>query len=270
MTATQFGDISNVMRGCFSSDGTLYATAGGSSEARIWSIPGADEKSKLFGHRGKVHDIAFHPLAGILPKGAPNIATASTDSEIKLWTLDLNLEYQKSFSLREHTDRANRVIYHNTGDYLFSVSFDETWIFWDLTKAKKLYKQTGHHQPIYALAMHPDGSLIFTGDTKGKGMVWDLRSGKSILPIVGHKDGILGCDFAPNGFLLATSSEDNTIRVWDIRRKSNMSTIPAHTKLISDVRFNSEGSVLVSASHDGTMKMWHGHNFALLKNYRAH
>lgn len=101
-------------------------------------------------------------------------------------------------------------------------------------------------------------------------MIWDLRTGKSILPIVGHKDGILGCDFAPNGFMMATSSEDNTVRVWDIRRKSNMVCIPAHIKLISDVRFDSEGSVMISASHDGTVKMWHGHNFSLLKNYRAH
>lgn len=145
MVATQFGDISNVLRGCFSTDGKLYATAGGSSEARVWSIPTTEEKTKLFGHRSKVHDIAFHPLAGVLSKGAPNIATASTDSEIKLWTLDLSLEYQKCFSLREHTERANRVCYHTTGDYLFSASFDETWIFWDLTKARRLYRQFGHH-----------------------------------------------------------------------------------------------------------------------------
>jgi U4/U6 small nuclear ribonucleoprotein PRP4 len=270
MSATQFGDIGNVMRGCFSPDNQLYATAGGSSEGRLWSIPSADEKSKLFGHTGKLHDIVFHPLAGALPRGAPNIATASTDMDVRLWTLDLNLEFQKSLALKGHSDRVNRVVYHNTGDYLFSASFDETWIFWDLTKAKKLYRQTGHQKPIYTLSMHPDGSLILTGDTKGRAMLWDLRTGKSILPLIGHKSSILASDFSQNGFLVATGGEDNTCRIWDIRRKNCMAVLPAHTKLVTDLKFNHNSSVLMTVSHDNTMKLWHGQNFTLLKNYRAH
>lgn len=79
------------MRGSFSPDSNLYASAGGSSQAKVWEIPSTNEKSKLFGHKGKLHDIVFHPLCGKISAKAPNIATASSDQEVRLWSLDLNL-----------------------------------------------------------------------------------------------------------------------------------------------------------------------------------
>ena len=46
----------------------------------------------LTGHLNKVIDIAFHPEAcSTLNKDGPNIATASSDNTVRLWTFDPNL-----------------------------------------------------------------------------------------------------------------------------------------------------------------------------------
>ena len=267
---TEFGDSSSIMRGCFNPSGEYYATAGASSEGTLWKIPESTSVTKLIGHGGKLQDITFHPKSGLgLSSKAPNIATASSDSDIRLWSLDASLPIQKSIPLKAHKDRVNRVLFHSCGDYLFSCSYDESWVFWDLTKGTRLYTQTGHRQPIHTMSQHPDGSLLFTGDTRGNGMIWDLRSGRSILPVQGHKDSLLCSDFSINGVTLATGGEDNYIRIWDIRKKGQIYCIPAHTKLVSDLKFSENGMVLVSASHDTTIRLWHGSLFSLIHNYKA-
>jgi U4/U6 small nuclear ribonucleoprotein PRP4 len=72
-----------------------------------------------------MHDISFHPLSGKgLGMNAPNIATGSSDNDVRLWSLNNTVQNQKSIPLRGHKDRVNRVIFHTSGDYLFSGSYD--------------------------------------------------------------------------------------------------------------------------------------------------
>lgn len=171
-------------------------------------MPDCELKTKLLGHITKTHDILFHPESGIglSPDSYANIATCSSDMNIRMWTFDSEKELQKSIVLKGHEDRVNRLSFHKSGKYLFSTSHDQTWKFWDIERQKELYTQTGHTKAVYASSVHPDGSLLFTGDLVGTGMLWDLRSGKSIFPLIGHVKGIMCADFHSNGYYLATGS----------------------------------------------------------------
>lgn len=55
---------------------------------------------------------------------SPNIATASSDNDVRLWSLNSSVKVQKSIPLKGHKDRVNRVVFHPCGDYLFSGSYD--------------------------------------------------------------------------------------------------------------------------------------------------
>lgn len=50
------------MRGQYNKDNSLFVTAGGSGEAKIWSIPDCELKLKLQGHATKLHDCQFNPI----------------------------------------------------------------------------------------------------------------------------------------------------------------------------------------------------------------
>ncbi|EAR86214.1 U4/U6 small nuclear ribonucleoprotein Prp4 (macronuclear) [Tetrahymena thermophila SB210] len=270
---SQFADSSIVLRGAFSPECDLLATAGGSGVSKIWNIPNSDLKCRLEGHLSKVHDIVWNPETGSMSHNSfGHLATGSSDTNIRLWTMDPAAELQKSIVLSGHEDRVNRLSFHQTGKYLFSTSHDMTWRFWDIERQKEIYVQTGHTKGVYANALHPDGSLIFTGDLQGYGMIWDLRTGKGILPFSGyHVKGILAADFSENGFQFVTGSEDNTLRVFDIRRRACMHTLPGHLKLISDVKFQKNGSnYFVSVSYDNTLKLWNAKDFSLAKTYKSH
>ena len=160
MKMCQFGDGSSLIRGHFLHDQSLYASCGGSGDSKIWSVPECQLKTKLMGHAGRVNDIKFHPKALLNGQGYGNLASASSDNSVRLWTLDFERANQKNVVLKGHEDRVNRVLFHNLGNHLISCSHDKTWRFWDLEKQKDLFIQTGHSRPIYTASLHPDGSLI--------------------------------------------------------------------------------------------------------------
>ena len=108
-------------------------------------------------------------MTGQISPDGPNIATASADKSVKLWSLNPELEFQKSVSL-------------------------------NIERKKELLVQEGHSGAIYSLAFQQDGSLLASGDLHGVGLIWDLRSGKNILQFPAHKKSIIAMQFLPNGF----------------------------------------------------------------------
>ena len=121
-------------RGVLSPDESLFATSGWSGVCRVFGIPDCSLRTTLKGHNDRVISIRFHPDSGLgLSASSPvNLATASADSTVRLWTLDTSFEMQHSITLRGHEDTANYVEFHPMGKHLASSSHDRTWRLWDL------------------------------------------------------------------------------------------------------------------------------------------
>ena len=96
--------------------------------------------------------IRFHPQAGQISEDGPNIATASADSKVKLWSLNPEYEFQKSLDLGNHDSNVNSVEFHPMGVHLASASSDQTWRLWDIERKKELLVQEGHSGSIYSMA----------------------------------------------------------------------------------------------------------------------
>lgn len=201
-----------------------------------------------------------------------------------------------------HANRITSTIYHPSGQFIVSTSFDQTWKLWDVARPDtELVEQEGHSKEVFTSSFHPDGGLLVTGGLDGMGRVWDLRSGRSIAVLAGHSKGIYAADWSDNGYHIATASGDSSVNIWDFRKFSSpnqqlpLFTIPAHTKLISDVRFlhkrqnnsslakpvtdeNNEnpesldfnGLVLITSSYDGTVNVWSADNWVKVKTLKGH
>lgn len=201
-----------------------------------------------------------------------------------------------------HSNRITSTIFHPSGHFIVSTSFDQTWKLWDVARPEtELVEQEGHSKEVFTSSFHPDGGILVTGGLDGMGRVWDLRSGRSIAVLTGHSKGIYGVDWSANGYHIATASGDSSVNIWDLRKFSlpnqqqPLFTIPAHTKLVSDVRFlhkrldntslekpvtdgNDEnpqcldfnGLVLITSSYDGMVNVWSADNWVKVKTLEGH
>jgi len=65
--------------------------------------------------------------------------------------------------MKGHQDRVCRVVFHPSGDYVASASFDGSWRLWDVATAQELLLQEGHSKEVYAVEFQDDGALIASG-----------------------------------------------------------------------------------------------------------
>jgi U4/U6 small nuclear ribonucleoprotein PRP4 len=269
--SSQLGDERGCAKGSLSKDDSLFGVAGWSGNCSIFETKTLKQLTTLKGHTDKVNHISFHPEALVnIPEIGPNVATASSDGLIKLWTLKLGWETQKSANFKGHEDRVNSVDFHPMGKVLASTSHDKTWRLWDLETKKELLLQEGHISPVYPLSFQKDGALLATGDLSGIGLVWDLRTGKCIMPLEGHVKQITCLKFSNNCYQIVSGSDDNTMKIWDLRRRGCIYTIPAHNQAVSDVCFESlDSRFVISCSYDSSFKMWNNRDWSIVQSFTS-
>ncbi|ODV62174.1 U4/U6-U5 snRNP complex subunit PRP4 [Ascoidea rubescens DSM 1968] len=250
----------------------------------------------------KLSGIDWHPFSGISQNDREiSLATGnSSDNLIHLWSL----ESTKPIStLKGHDSRVIKTIFHPSGKFLASSSFDQTWRIWDLNKNKEVYLQEGHSKEVYSISFQCDGALMFSGGLDAIGRVWDLRIGKSIMVLNDHIKGIFASDWSDNGYQIATGGADCSIKIWDLRYNLKLDnqknennntkplfTIPAHNKLVSDIKFfkenankinsilnefkpemnSSSSTFLISSSYDGSLKIWSADSWIKVKTLKGH
>jgi len=269
--SSQFADDRGCARGTLSPDDSLFGVAGWSGDCNIFNVDTLNQVTTLKGHTDKVNGIAFHPDALTqIPEIGPNIATASSDGLVKLWSLKLDWQQQKSANFKGHEDRVNMVDFHPMGKVIASTSHDKTWRLWDIETKKEILLQEGHSASVYPLSFQKDGALLATGDLAGIGLVWDLRSGKCILSLEGHVKQLLCIKFSGNCYQIITGSDDNTMKIWDLRKRKCIYTIPAHNQAVSDVCFESTDSrYVISCSYDSSFKIWNNREWSIVNSFSS-
>jgi WD40 repeat protein len=83
------------------------------------------------------------------------------------------------------------------------------------TKAKHLFKLTGHDSIVETAVFSRDDTRIATGDRDGKAKVWDAETGQ-LLATFEHAKVVHTVAFTTDGTQLLTASGDGSC-VWDIR-----------------------------------------------------
>jgi U4/U6 small nuclear ribonucleoprotein PRP4 len=84
----------------------------------------------------KLCDVDIHPNIGKIPSFAPNFITGTVFGDILVWTFDPNLKQQKSIKIKGHSDRINRIRFHQSAPVFLTASYDKTWSIWDSNRIK--------------------------------------------------------------------------------------------------------------------------------------
>ncbi|MBW4560444.1 MAG: ribosome assembly protein 4 [Mojavia pulchra JT2-VF2] len=201
------------------------------------------ERNTLEGHSGSVYSVSFSP------DGSKTLATASSDSTVKLW--DISGKLLKT--LKGHSGVVRGVSFSPDGKTIATASYDRTVKLWDIS-GKLLKTLNGHSGFVWGVSFSPDGKTIATASYDRTVKLWDI-SGKLLKTLNGHSGSVYSVSFSPDGKTLATASDDSTVKLWDISGKL-LKTLNGHSGYVLGVSFSPDGKTLATASSDSTVKLW--------------
>jgi WD40 repeat protein/uncharacterized caspase-like protein len=206
------------------------------------AIDQTQERNRLIGHNSWVSSVSFSPDGQML-------ASASTDTTIKLWKRDGKLLH----TLRGHSDGVNSVSFSGDGKMLASAGTDATIKLWS-RDGKLLKTLSGHNDGVNNVAFSPDGQIIVSASDDDTIKLWSL-DGKLLKTLSGHSQGVNSVTFSPKGDIIASGSDDRTIKLWSLDGRL-LKTLPGHTDEVLSVAWSKDGQTIASASADNTVKLW--------------
>ncbi|AFY68324.1 WD40 repeat-containing protein [Thalassoporum mexicanum PCC 7367] len=197
------------------------------------------------------------------------IAAASWNHGIKIWQRNGKLLK----GLVGHKQPVRNLSFSANGQYLASVSEDQTLILWDLSLGSVIRIVQAHAASIHGVSFSPNNLQIATAASDGSVRIWqvaDLIAGEAskeiianIQPwrsLVGHEDAVYGVSYSPDGRMLATASADGTVKLWsaagDRLLTLDLSGSQTQPTVVWRVEFSADGQKLAAGDSNGQVWIW--------------
>eukprot|EP00201_Polytomella_parva_P022602 CAMPEP_0175044812 /NCGR_PEP_ID=MMETSP0052_2-20121109/4037_1 /TAXON_ID=51329 ORGANISM="Polytomella parva, Strain SAG 63-3" /NCGR_SAMPLE_ID=MMETSP0052_2 /ASSEMBLY_ACC=CAM_ASM_000194 /LENGTH=315 /DNA_ID=CAMNT_0016308197 /DNA_START=125 /DNA_END=1072 /DNA_ORIENTATION=- len=132
-------------------DGSLVVAANNNGICYVWRmLRGASHST----HFEPLHKLRAHPtyvLKCLISPDCQQLATASADRTVKLWSLD---GFSLERTLVGHTRWVWDCVFSVDAAYLVTASSDATAKLWDLASGEAIRTYTGHHKACVACALN--------------------------------------------------------------------------------------------------------------------
>jgi RNA polymerase sigma factor (sigma-70 family) len=208
-----------------SRDGKLLAI--GSTEIRVYELPGGKVKVKLPGHAFACYGLEFSADGKTLVSGGSEEIDPKKDppqrSDVRLWDLATGKEVRQF----------------------------EPFPVWPLTM----------------VAYSPDGKFVLPGVLSAEpgrpaGLpVWEAGTGKEVARV--EVSGLLTrMAFSPDGKVLALATDAERLKrvvrveLWDAATWQKVATLEGHTSPVDVLAFSADGKFLVTGAQDSSALVW--------------
>ena len=202
--------------------------------------------------------------------GKTFLASASTDTTIKLWDLSNNT---LTATLTGHTHWVRALVPYvkNGVQMLASGSMDNTIKLWNLSNNTNVQTLSG----VGPLVVYEkdNKTILVCGSDDNTIKLRDLENYNVIATLEGHKGGVRALTIYSHndGLYLASGSADKSIKIWSVDDHSLLTTIykgvgRIHTLVIVDP----EKKVIACGDSQGIIKLWSLVNYVCLGTLEAH
>jgi WD40 repeat protein len=186
-------------------------------------------------------------------KRMTNEVLEGSDFSIRIWDA-VNL--QKKFTFEGHSAPVNRVIWSSIAPMLLSASNDGTACLWRIGEQKPWRVFRENDAPISVALLTSDEKFVLTGSRDGYVRAWNVQSGKLMSEIAWHSSPILDMSLSPDGKELAVCGEDTAIRILNLKTGQEQQILKNHRKHVHTVAYAPTGKYLASGGSDGSVRLW--------------
>lgn len=213
------------------------------------SVYGIEERNRLEGHHDMVWDVTFSP------KG-DQIASASVDRTIKLWTPDGKLLR----TLIGHHARLASISFSPDGQTLVSASQDGIMKLWPLQSAPTWIEPISikaHQNSISAVTFSPNGRFIASVSEDQTVKLWNAK-GQFLRTLWVNQVPLKWVSFSPDSQVLAVASDDGTVKIMQLNGTIlyNLQHSASTQEKVYGVSFSPDGKWIASVGADRTLKLW--------------
>jgi len=162
-------------------------------------------------------------------------------------------------TLNGHSKRVNDVLFHPSGEVVFSCSQDKTARVWRSGTSGYATSHVVkiHTDDVTAISLHATGDYLATASLDRSWGFHDINTGACLLKVSRTRDdaGLSSIAFHPDGLILGTGTADSMVRIWDVKLQDNVASFEGHTGKIVDITFSENGFYLATAAED-SIKLW--------------
>jgi WD40 repeat protein len=224
--------------------------------------------SKITGHVGAVHGLAFAP-------NGTTLATAGADKTARLWSV---ADGKPLATFAGATDAVPSVAFSADGKLLAAAAADKVVRIWPVpaqASPQPIAAQAAftHSAAIRAVAFSPDSTRLVAGlsipdntpPAAALGLttvvVWDLASGQPLQRLTGHAGSVEDVEFLADNATVVSGSID---KVTQFRKLAATRVVMAAEGKISNLSLSTDGTQLATGGDDKKIKIWNAATGALL------
>ena len=191
-------------------------------------------------------------------KDAKMVAVGTTDSYIRVWSLDGKPLRSRLPAEKDLKVNNRRLVGHSAPVY--SVAFSDAIANLD----RNIYE--GEPQP------ETDAKMLLSCSADGQVRLWSLEVWSCLCIYKGHDGPVMSLSWGPHGHYFATGGWDKTVRIWSQDHASAQRLLIGHDTAISALTWHPNGTYVFSASDeaDKSIRMWSVSNGDCVRIFTGH
>eukprot|EP01061_Rhynchopus_euleeides_P026726 TRINITY_DN43542_c0_g1_i1.p1 TRINITY_DN43542_c0_g1~~TRINITY_DN43542_c0_g1_i1.p1 ORF type:complete len:399 (+),score=143.04 TRINITY_DN43542_c0_g1_i1:139-1335(+) len=165
--------------------------------------------------------------------------------------------------LEGHTQKVYGVVFSPVGStcpgqYIASVSLDNTVRLWNTETGKQEGILKGHSDNVFAVNFSRGGRQLATAGDDRKVLLWDWRQGKKSSSLSGHCATVWSVAYSNDDMLMVTAGMGHEVKVWDLRKERPLwSSDKAHAGMpVHQAIFSADDKHIISGGRDRKACVW--------------